>query len=66
MKTETQLKLIKKHLLSGKGLTPLYALQYFGCYRLSARIHDLRQTMNIKTNNVISNGKRFARYTLNE
>jgi hypothetical protein len=33
---------ILNHLKSGKTLTPLEALQMFGCLRLAARVHDLR------------------------
>jgi len=31
------------HLEKGKKLTPLDAMNQFGCFRLAARIHDLRQ-----------------------
>ena len=30
-------------LKTGKTLTPLDALNYFGCFRLSARIYDLKE-----------------------
>ncbi len=35
--------LIQDHLERGKKLTPIAALQKFGCFRLSARIYDLRK-----------------------
>lgn len=38
----TQKDLILKHLLRGMSLTPLEALSRFGCFRLGARIYDLR------------------------
>ena len=38
----SQNKKILKYLQSGKSLTPLAALSYFGCMRLSARIKNLR------------------------
>lgn len=40
--TDTQNKQIKAHLLSGKSLTPLEALNLYGCFRLAARIHQLK------------------------
>ena len=40
---ETQNKRIEKYLLSGRTLTPLEALYKFSCFRLSARIYDLRK-----------------------
>ncbi len=53
---------IRKHLLSGKSLTPLQALKQFGCLRLAARISDLREGMDIITEMVKIKGKRVARY----
>ena len=61
----SQNQLILEHLLSGKSLTPLDALNKFGCFRLSGRVWDLkRQGFNIKTENVIKNGKHFAEYSI--
>jgi hypothetical protein len=40
---ETQNKRIEAYLLSGRTLTPLDALYEFSCFRLSARIYDLRK-----------------------
>ena len=42
---------IKAALLRGETLTPMDALRRFGCFRLGARIWDLRnkQGMNIRT-----------------
>ena len=40
---ETQNKRIEKYLLSGRTLTSLEALYKFSCFRLSARIYDLRK-----------------------
>lgn len=46
---ETQNKLIAQHLESGHTITALEALNRFGCFRLSARIWDLkRQGMAIE------------------
>lgn len=66
---ESQTKRIKAYLQSGRTLTPLGALYSFNCFRLGARIHDLkRQGMNIESEliEITSDGKtkRVARYTL--
>tara|TARA_Y100000361_G_scaffold149134_1_gene162947 strand:+ start:607 stop:801 length:195 start_codon:yes stop_codon:yes gene_type:complete len=56
---------ILEYLKSGKKLTPLTALKKFGCFRLSARILDLRQEGHaIVTENVTRKGKTFAEYSL--
>ncbi len=39
---ETQNKQIQQHLESGRTITPLDALNLYGCLRLSARIFELR------------------------
>jgi len=66
---KSQNKRIKKYLKSGKSLTALDALHEFNCFRISARIFDLKsQGVNIKTDLVeIKSGgvnKTIARYTL--
>lgn len=38
----TQVQQIKAHLDKGWRLTPMHALRSFGCMRLAARIHDIR------------------------
>ena len=54
---------ILNHLKSGRALTPIEALSKFGCFRLGARIHDLRnQGYPILTRTVKSKGKQFAEY----
>lgn len=61
----SQNETIRAALLAGRAITPLEALQEFGCLRLAARIRDLRQTgMDIECGHVTRNGKRFARYRL--
>lgn len=60
----TQTAKILRHLIQGRRLTQLEALQRFGCLRLSARIKDLRDSgytvecENYKT----PTGKRVGRY----
>lgn len=58
---------ILAYLKSGKKLTPITALEKFGCFRLSARILNLREQGHaIITKNVTRNGKTFAEYSLME
>lgn len=42
MKKESQLKKVKSHLLSGKSITPIDALNLYGSFRLAALVHVLR------------------------
>jgi hypothetical protein len=62
--TDSQNALIKGWLLNGHSLTQLEALKHFGCFRLAARIADLRDKgLNVVTDMVtLENGKRVARY----
>ena len=56
---------ILEHLRLHGAITPMDALRQFGCFRLGARIWDLkRQGHRIKSTTVCANGKRFARYEL--
>lgn len=65
MRTDSQNALIKGWLLNGHSLTTLDALTMFGCFRLSARISNLKdQGMNIMTEMVEVNDKRIAKYYL--
>jgi len=57
---KSQNKEIRKYLEIGRTLTPLDALYRFGCFRLSARIYDLRHEgmkIKAKTVGIISAGK---------
>ena len=64
--TDSQNSLIKGWLLNGYSITQLEALTQFGCFRLAARIADLRDKgLNVVTDMVtLENGKRVARYFL--
>jgi Helix-turn-helix domain len=65
MSTQTQNQQIIRYLKFGRKLTPLAALRLFGCFRLAARVHELRQNgLSVKTGTVHVNGKRFAEYHL--
>lgn len=56
---------ILDHLLSGKSITPIDALNLYGCFRLGARVLELRKEgYNIETEIVHENGKHFARYSM--
>jgi hypothetical protein len=51
--TDSQTKKIKKHLEDGKTITGIEALNDYNCFRLPARIYDLKQQgMNIQRENV--------------
>lgn len=68
----TQNEMIANHLREFGTITQMEAINEYGVYRLSARIHDLRaQGMDIETvDNVRLNRYgvkvRFARYVLND
>ena len=59
----TQKALILKHLLRGMSLTPLEALNRFGCFRLGARIYDLRRE-GYTIDRTIDKKRHFAVYKL--
>jgi hypothetical protein len=62
---KTQNELILDYLQKGKSITPLDALNKFGCFRLAARISDLRKEgLNIATKYVTKEGKNYASYRL--
>lgn len=50
-----------------EGITPIDALNLFGCFRLSARISDLRHDgYNIVSIRETKNGKTYCRYRLED
>ena len=64
-KKRTQKQAIKDYLLAGYSITPLEALEQFGCFRLGAQIFDLKKEgmpieTKIKTDE--KTGKRYAVY----
>jgi hypothetical protein len=62
---KTQNEQIKAYLSKGKSITPLDALNKFGCFRLSARIKNLRdEGLNIVTKYVTKDNKTFASYSV--
>lgn len=62
----TQASRILAHLRAGNRLTPLDALERFGCFRLAARIHELRREgWDICERAVeTASGKRVAEYSI--
>lgn len=64
-KTLSQCDLILIHLQSGKTINPLQALILYGCYRLSARIYDLKKAgFDIDSRLVHENGVQYAEYSM--
>lgn len=61
---KSQKQLILDYLLEGNEITPMDALNKFGCFRLGARIADLKKDgYDIKTR-IAKGGKNYAIYTL--
>ena len=61
----TQNQQIKGYLEKGKAITSIQALNKFGCFRLAARINDLRKDgLNIATKIMSKDGKTYASYRL--
>jgi hypothetical protein len=63
-KPKSQTDRILAHLISGKPLTAMQALDKFGCFRLAARIGQLRKQWWITTEMKTKGGKRFAVYRM--
>lgn len=61
----TQTEQIRAHLQSGRDITPLEALDTYGCFRLASRIAELRaEGLDVQTFTEKRNGKAYARYRL--
>ena len=62
----TQAQRILQHLKSGKALSPLDALEKYGCFRLAARIHELRRAGHAIADTELTTpgGKRVAMYCM--
>jgi hypothetical protein len=62
---KTQKEQIKKHLLSRKSITPIQALNKFGCLRLAAVIYKLKnEGLKIMTEIEYNKKKQYAKYKL--
>lgn len=65
MSHESQTARILAYMKRGRTLTPLEALEKFGCFRLGARMWDLKQAGHIVKSRLVEiEGKRVARYLL--
>jgi len=63
----SQRQSIFRHLQKGFSITPLEALNKFGCFRLAAVIHTLRKKgHHITTDFVVKGDKHFASYKLKQ
>jgi hypothetical protein len=66
-KKDLQKEKILAYMKKGKGITQKEAVELFGCYRLSARIADLRRDYAIVTKTEPNKGRGYhARYFLKE
>lgn len=67
---QSQCALIRRHLEAGHSLTGLQALRQFSCFRLAARIDDLKnagmliESMPIPVTNADGKTVRVAQYSL--
>jgi biotin operon repressor len=61
----SQTQAILNHLKSGRSVSPLQALDRWGCFRLAARIQELREAgYRIERHTVKVGKKAFASYLL--
>lgn len=61
----SQAEMILAYMSKGNPLTSLSALHIFGCFRLAARIYELRKEgYEIQERKVERNGKHYAEYQL--
>ena len=61
----TQCEQILRHLQTGRSVSPLQALDRFGCFRLAARIHQLRERGHkIEVHRIRVGAKHFCSYLL--
>jgi hypothetical protein len=65
-KRPTQANRILRYLKEGNRITALDALESFGCFRLAARIHELRREGWAIAERTVetASGKRIAEYSL--
>lgn len=63
----SQSQQILAHLFANGAITPLDALRQYGCFRLGARIWDLRHLgVPIRSELVTDGDTRYAKYSLEE
>jgi hypothetical protein len=64
--SKSQAEKILDYMLSGKAITPIEALDLFGCFRLGARIADIKAKGYLVYSEFITteNGKKVKQYHL--
>ena len=60
----SQEDLILEHLKMGNSITPLEALEMYGCFRLGARIYNLKKEGHDIKMTLVGKSKRYASYRL--
>ena len=61
----SQIDDVRAHLLRGKPITPIQALNLFGCFRLAAVIFNIRaEGYTVETEMVHRKSKKWASYML--
>lgn len=65
-KRPSQAQQILDYMQSGESISPIQALDMFGCFRLASRILELRNMGHKIKSDLYTNqfGKTFAKYTL--
>lgn len=64
-RAKTQRENILRHLETYGRITPLEAMNKYGCFRLAPRIHELRAVHDIETTMIQgTDGSSFAEYLL--
>ena len=65
-RTTSQNAMILNFLKSGGSLTPIEALEKFSCFRLAARMNDLRKKGYVIQTEILKddNGKSYASYSI--
>lgn len=59
----SQVEQIYQYMKAHGSITPIEALEHCGCFRLAARVYDLRRAgFAIVEDDINENGKTFARY----
>lgn len=68
MNNETQNAQILDYLMRDKNITAMEALKLFGCFRLAARIYDLKKAGHVINGRMMDlpNGKRVKMYWLEQ
>ena len=64
--TKTQCEMALEYLQKFESITPIEALNAFGCFRLSARIADLRADGHSITTEIHKGKKNYAIYRLGD